>query len=364
MMVTGWVLGWILLWRAPRLGVKCLTADATAAASVVIPARNEADRLPGLLDDLARQTRPAAEVVVVDDDSSDGTAAIAAAQPGVTVVAAPTLPDGWTGKCWACVTGVGAAGDDVLVFLDADVRMEPDALEAALATWSERGGLLSVQPHHHIERPIEAVSLPFNIMAIMGLGVGSLARPRREWAAAGPLLVIDRETYDRVGGHAAVRTEVAEDLALAAACAAHGVPVRCLTGGRLVRFRMYRDLRGAVEGWSKNLATGARRTPRLRAALSAWWITALLALSGVIVGLNGEWSAPTAGAAYVAGLVQITVMARQVGRFGLAPLAWPLLMASFVAVFTWSAITTFLARQVRWSGRAIAIGRAAPSAEP
>ncbi|MGH9148991.1 MAG: glycosyltransferase, partial [Acidimicrobiales bacterium] len=95
----GWLGGFWLLWRIPRLAAGAGTLGAVPVA-VVIPARDEAANLPTLLASLAAQTRRPGQVVVVDDHSADATAAVAAAA-GATVVAAPDLPPGWTGKSWA-----------------------------------------------------------------------------------------------------------------------------------------------------------------------------------------------------------------------------------------------------------------------
>lgn len=150
-------------------------------------------------------------IIVVDDHSTDQTASIANAVDGVVVVGAPDLPIGWTGKSWACWNGVAAAqrllglttdegGDLQLVFIDADVRMAPGALDVVTGQQRNIGGLLSVQPHHVAVRPYEQLSALFNVIAIMGVGAGHssprpvlLARcwpPRSptisEWAATNP----------------------------------------------------------------------------------------------------------------------------------------------------------------------------------
>lgn len=356
LVIVAWLLGWVLLWRLPlltRTAAPDLSENRTV--SVVIPARNEADRLPALLKSLRRQTYPPDEVVVVDDHSCDATAKVAVAA-GITVVPAPELPEGWLGKTWACSEGVKATTGGILIFLDADVTLAPDALASLLATWSQQGGLLSVQPHHVICRPAESISLPFNLVALMGIGVGSVVPPRQGWAAAGPCLVTSRTDYLEVGGHRSVRNEVAEDLALARRYTAAAKPVRCFAGRDLVQFRMYRTLGAAVEGWRKNLATGARSMPRLRAITVAIWVTGMLVAAGMLTDLVGPARvAVPAAITYVAVTVQFAVLGRQVGRFGSAALVWPVLLAGFVAVFAWSAVSTFLSRRVRWSGRTVQI---------
>lgn len=355
--VVGWFAGWVLLWRLPRLDPAAPAPADGRRVSVVIPARNEADRLPTLLAGLVRQSRAPDQVVVVDDASSDGTAAAARAAPGVDVVTATAVPAGWTGKAWACATGARATDGEVLVFLDADVELDGDALASLLTTWEARGGLVSVQPHHHIRRPIEALSLPFNVVSMMGLGIGSLLPPRHEWGAAGPCIVTSRSDYAQVGGHAAVPGAVAEDLALAQRYVRAGLRVRCVGGAPSIRFRMYRDLRGIVEGWSKNLVAGARRTPPVRALGIGLWVTAMLAIAVRLAQGRAGVPGGFAGAVglYAAAAVQTWLLGRSVGRFGAAGLLWPVLFAFFVAVSVLSAVRATVLRRVRWSGRTLAV---------
>lgn len=352
-LAVGWALGWVLLWRPPALRPDGPGATVAPDVAVVVPARDEEDRLPLLLADLAAQTVRSGEVVVVDDGSTDGTAAVAAAHQDVVVVPAPPPPAGWTGKTWAVETGVAATTGRVVVTIDADVRLAPTVLGRVLAEHRRSGGLVSVQPRHDTRRAVEGLSLPFNVVAVMGLGIGVPGRRRPGWGAAGPLLVTDRADLAAAGGYAAVRAEVAEDLALAAAYRRAGRPVTCVLGGDQVRFRMYRGLRDLLLGWRKNMATGARRTPPVLGLAVALWVAALVG-GAVEVGRALAGGAPTLAAAlYVAGVAQLAVLGRRVGRFGAAAAVWPVLVAVFVAVVAWSAVSTFVLRRVRWSGRTI-----------
>ena len=357
LIIVGWLLGWVLLWRMPKL--RAPRRDGTESRiSVVIPVRNEVDRIPLLLASLERQRRRPHQVIVVDDGSDDGSASAVRAFPWVELVTASPVPPGWTGKSWACETGAHRADGDLLVFLDADVVLGADALDQLVATWSDVGGLVSVQPLHRTERPFESLSLMFNVVAVMGLGVGSLLPPRREWGAAGPCLVTSRSDYDRIGGHASVAGAVAEDLALADGYRRADLSVRCFGGRDQISFRMYRNGHDLFQGWAKNVATGARHTPVVRALGVAVWMAALISTVIAVVTVPGgsmAWS--TVAIFYAAVALQLGMLGARVGRFRAAAVVWPVLVATFVVIFAASTIQTAVLRRARWSGRSIPLHR-------
>ena len=362
MVAVGWLLGWWAFGR-PRTVDRLPTPGAPAdgrRVSVVVPARNEATSLPLLLADLATARPDGAEVVVVDDHSTDGTARLAAAFDFVTVVTATPLPPGWAGKPWACATGARTATGDVLVFLDADVRLDDGALDRVLAARDERGGLLSVQPWHTVERLYERFSALFNVIAMMGIGAGGRGRPT---GAFGPVMVTSRADYDAVGGHEAVHDQVVEDVALAGAYRDAGLPVQVLAGERSVRFRMYPDgPRSMLQGWTKNFVTGAGSTAPLRLGAIVVWVTSLGASLGVLFdGLSGDLPVGLFPAVYALFVGQLVWMFRRTGPFGLrTALVYPVLMAFFAVVFARSAWRTYVRRSVTWRGRAVPVGTARP----
>lgn len=360
--VAGWLLGWWAFGRPRTVDRLPLPGHPATArrVSVVVPARNEATSLPLLLGDLATARPAGAEVVVVDDDSTDGTAAIAAGFDFVTVVPAPPLPPGWTGKPWACANGAEAATGDVLVFLDADVRVDDGALDRLLAQHDRRGGLVSVQPWHTPGRAYERLSALFNVIALMGIGAGSRRRPT---GAFGPVMVTSRADYETVGGHESVHDRVVEDVALARAYCDASLPVEVLTGERSVRFRMYPDgPQSMLQGWTKNFVTGAGATAPLRLGAIVVWVTALGASLGVLFdGLSGDLPVGLFPAVYALFVAQLVWMLRRTGSFGLrTALVYPLLMAFFAVVFARSAWRTYVRRSVTWRGRAVPVRAARP----
>ena len=354
LVVVRLAVGCWLLWSIPRLGR--LGSFDLGRVSVVVPARNEAAQLPRLLRSLSG-TR--AEVVVVDDDSTDGTPSVAASH-GASVVSSSPLPEGWGGKAWACQVGAEAAGGDVLVFVDADVRFAPGALGRVVATLDERGGLVSVQPFHVPGGSLEHLAALFNVVSIAATDVASpVGRRVGVRGAFGPVLACRRVDHERVGGHGVVGSRVVDDVALAEAFQAGGLPVTVLAGGDDVAFRMYPlGLGQLVEGFTKNLAAGLGAGRRSTALLVLAWLTLLVQASVAPArALLGSADLVTAAALYLVVAAQVWWMARRVGRFGpLTALAFPLLLATFFAVFVASVAATARG-SVSWRGRRLTTRR-------
>lgn len=337
---VGWIAGWFLLWRARPLPA---APTRRTHVSVIVPARDEEASLPVLLASLGAELRTGDELVVVDDHSTDATAALATAA-GARVIAAPALPAGWAGKPHACHVGVQHATNDVLVFVDADVRLAEgtlDALVAAVARHPDE--IVSVQPHHRTERTHEQASLLFNVVALMGCGAFTPAGERvATHVAFGPVLACRRVAYERAGGHAhpEVRAAVLEDIALAQ----RFVRSRLFAGGaRGPSFRMYpRDLGQVIEGWTKGIAIGFDATP--------WW--AVLAVAAWVASLaGGVVSSPWFAFASIA---QLAVLARRAGAFRWwAVIVYPLWTAVLVVVLARSTWARRRGGDVTWKGRAL-----------
>jgi chlorobactene glucosyltransferase len=236
--------------------------------SVIIPARNEAATIETVVRSTLASAHASLEVIVVDDRSTDGTAAsverIAAHDPRLRLVRGAELPRGWYGKPWACVQGWRAATGDVLLFTDADTRHEPMLIPHALgALDAGRGDLITVNPHQRCVTFWERVVMP-QIWLLLGVryhpAVVSRARRARDVIANGQFILLHRRTYEEIGTHEAVRAEVAEDLALAQLVHSRGRRVWFAFATELMETRMYHDLSHIVEGWSKNLYLGGRRS--------------------------------------------------------------------------------------------------------
>lgn len=341
--------------------------EPTLPVAVVIPARNEAERLPFLLSSL-QLSRPApAEVLVVEDSSEDATASVAAAY-GVRCLAAGPPPADFGGKQWAVVRGALATSAPILVFLDADVTLAPGALRALVEELAAHPGLLSVQPRHVPGAAVEELAAGVNLAAVLASGAGRpVGRVGGTPVAFGPCLATYRYDWERTGGHARSPGGVLDDVELARVYRAAGLPVRVLLGGELVRFRMYPggwpDL---LSGFRKNVAGGLFAAPAL-AALGAVAFVAggLQAAAGALTG----WRAAEGWRRWLRECIAYGVYAvvchrlfRRVGRFGRwTAAAYPVPFGTLAVLLAASLSDAVLGRQT-WKGRVVATPRAARSA--
>jgi len=249
--------------------------------SVIVPARNEEACLGACLASLTGQQNVAFEVIVVDDGSTDATGAIAHSFPGVRVIETAPLPVGWSGKSNAVYTGALQARGEWLLFTDADTLHLPNSLARALDEAKRHGAeMLSYSPAQELHGFIQRAVMP-----VIFAELASTYRPREvndpnspAAAANGQYLLITREAYDAVGGHAAIAACLLEDVELARVVKRSRRRIRFRFGGDAVRTRMYRSFSQLVEGWTKNLALLFKTPTRLA-------IIALLEFLAIVVGV-------------------------------------------------------------------------------
>ncbi len=319
---------------------------ATERVSLLVPARNEAATLPETLPRLLGQE--ALEVVVLDDASTDATPAIlgefSAHHPNLRVLRGEPLPEGWTGKNWACQQLSCSARGDILVFTDADVRWEAGTLNALLAFREREGAdFVSIWPRQVTGSLLERLVVPvidqFLLAGLPYLGVRFL--PFGAFSAGnGQLMLWTRRAYERVGAHAAFKNEVLEDVRMGQAAKGAGLRVALALGRRIIATRMYRSPQALLEGFSKNIAAAAGgRVPLLI-------LTAVSVLSHTLVWplalLDARWLVPAALSLSLRLLVNL--------KTGRSPLETPLqpLMSFPLLVIAGRAI---FSRGYRWKGR-------------
>ena len=244
---------------------------APPRVSILVPARDEAAKIAACVESLVAQDYPggAFEVLVLDDRSTDGTGAIvaglAARRPRLRPLRGAEPPPGWGGKAHACQQLAEAATGDWLLCVDADTVHAPAMLRATVGAALGRGAtVLTTLPRERAVTLGERLLVPhlfFLLLALQPIPLLEGARFRLFAFANGQFLLIRRDLYARVGGHAAVRDQLMEDMALGRACKRAGADLLLLDGGDWTACRMYDGFGDAWRGFIRSLQAGSRLAP-------------------------------------------------------------------------------------------------------
>lgn len=356
-------------WRcAERDDAEDLVPAANAAwprVVAIVPARNEAELIATSVGALLRQDYPGDfAIIVVDDHSTDGTATVARdaaaaamAAQRLTVLPAPALPDGWTGKLWAMHTGAGHAEalpgpPDYLLFTDADIGYVPETLTTLVLRARQRGLVLtSLMAKLHCESFAERALIPAFIFFFQMLYPFSrVNRPQsRTAAAAGGCMLVERRALRAAGGIAAVRGELIDDCALGRLMKGQGPIWLGLTNrARSLRaFRTFGDIRPMI---SRSAYSQLRYSPWLLAGTALAIAVACLAPPVVAACASGtaRWLAAAAWALMALAL-QPTLAFYGVSRWW--GLGLPAIAAFYLAFTLDSAYRHWRGRGGMWKGR-------------
>ena len=304
-LTLGWMLGvgpvatlllWAVIWMrleqtmrtvpTLRLGETLAAADPpTGRVCVVVPAYNESRVIAGLVRSLRDETYPDARFVLALDRCTDDTAALARAEiagdPRFEIVEIDACPDGWVGKVHALHAGVtrsrATADAEFLLFADADTLFAPGCIAAALALMRERRldllSLLSTLTHDTWFERVVQTTAALELMRRFPLTLANAERDRRAFAN-GQFLLFRREAYEAIGGHAAVKDVVFEDVNLARLVDAGKRRLGVFMADGLLHCRMYADWGQFRRGWKRIFTETAKRKAR-RLSLWSWQIRML-----------------------------------------------------------------------------------------
>ncbi|MEW6197107.1 MAG: glycosyltransferase family 2 protein [Planctomycetota bacterium] len=331
--------------------------------SVLVAGKDEEANIEACLTGLLRQDYPGFEVIAVNDRSTDRTGvildALAAREPRLKVVHVRDLPEGWAGKNHALHLGVQRADGRWLCFTDADCRFHDARLLAAAVRVAERDGIdfLSVLPtleaHTFWERVVQP---PAGAIMLFWFPPQKVNDPRSTRAYAnGAFMLMRREAYERLGGHAAVRMALNEDMHFARRAKQLGLRLRVIRSAGMYSVRMYVGLRQIWAGWSRIFYGCFGTWPRLTA--SAIFLL-VFSLSPPSTLLCSPWLGSSGVALACAGaftvLAQQTVLWRYYRLSGM-PGRWALtypLGAGLCVAMLGNALTRAAGRQTRWRGTA------------
>jgi glycosyltransferase involved in cell wall biosynthesis len=319
--------------------------------TVLVPVRNEAENITALIDSLTNQSHiEELEIIFIDDSSEDGTSKLLSeaksAGAPITIVNAPTLPNNWLGKPWALQQGFLAARGEIIVTLDADVRLLPTAIAQTVAMLGVRD-FISAYPKQvaitFTERLVQPL-LQWSWMTTVPLRIAERSSRTSLAVANGQFFVVKKRALDQVAGFQQISKEVLDDMKLARALISAGAHGGVADGSKLAQTRMYKNFAETKAGYGKSLWS-AFSNP-LGATLAITFIF-LTGIAPVLVLLSGN---PIGLLTYLLIVLTRLLSAQRSGGRLLDSLLHPISSAIliYLIIYSWR-----MRGKVQWKGRTL-----------
>lgn len=311
--------------------------------AIIVPARNEAQNLPGLLRSLQKAHQEGTKIIVVDDHSTDATAAIAR-EWNVDVVSSKPRPEGWSGKNWACHQGAealraSAFEGQYLLFTDADTHHYAEDIPKALAWFKTHGAaVMTCRPYHRNPTWWERMLGPFALLVLTITDAGRCRPKADRFFSIGQYLLFDRHYYEKSGGHESIQAALAEDLALARICFDQKQTFLVYPQTNLYSTRMYSSPSEFFKGWRRNFRLGMDQS------------TFLTFLETVLIISAGLGSLRLSNYAFTALL--LALLQRRQGRFSFwGAILYPANYLLFIIISSCAQFDSLMNRPVEWKSR-------------
>lgn len=356
----------LVVWNLHLL--RRLTPGRSASRlSILIPARNEAASIGAAIDSVLASRGAELELLVLDDHSTDDTARVVARRarqdPRVRLLGATRHEPALWGKPQACAQLAVAARGDYLVFMDADVRLAPDAVaRLAHAMDTSPAAMLSGVPRQRTVTLAEKLVVP--LIQFVLLGFLPLAAMRRSQlpgfgVACGQLLVVRTDAYRTAGGHLGVADRIHDGMALARAFRNARFGTDLADFSDLATCRMYRSTRGVIDGFAKNAHEGLG-SPRGLVPWTALLIGGQCAWVAMLpAAIAGTASVTAVGIAAAASMTTRVLLDLRFGQSLLAASLHPAGVLGLVSIQWYALARRLIGRPVAWKDRVVS-----PSAGP
>jgi chlorobactene glucosyltransferase len=232
--------------------------------SVLVPARNEEHNIKPVLESLLTQDYPNYEVIVLNDHSEDKTSEIISGlnekYPALKTLEGRPLPEGWTGKCYACTQLFENSKGSYIIFTDADTVHKPGSLrKSAEIALNRNADMLTLFPEMTMKTFWEKIIMPmlwFTIMMLLPFYFVDKKGFVKFSIGIGPFMMFKRTAYEKIGGHYSVKNAIVEDVWLARKIKENGLQLIAADGHDMLSVRMYRSFKEIWHGFSKNIFAG------------------------------------------------------------------------------------------------------------
>jgi hypothetical protein len=337
--------------------------------SVLIPARNEERVIAAALTSLLASRGVNLEIIVLDDGSTDRTAEIvlsfAARDPRVRLESSSSLPGGWNGKQHACHALAAMARSSILCFLDADVRLAPEALVRMAAFLADSGSdLVSGFPRQETETPMEWLLLPlihFVLLSYLPLAAMRTSPAPGLGVGCGQFLMVRRDAYRKSGGHAQIRSTMHDGLLLPQLFRRHGLRTDIADLTHLATCRMYHNAAEVWRGLAKNATEGMAAPARILPftvllfggqILPLFLALSLLLVPGLYSGLGESLLLAALAASFVPRMLSVWKYRQPL----LSACLHPLGVALLLTIQWYALLRKITGQQVTWKERAYRVG--------
>lgn len=322
--------------------------------SIIIPARNEAHRITPTLESL-KPYLSTHQILIVDDNSTDQTASLCK-ELGFEVITPDKKPEHIKGKPWALSQGALHAKHDIVMFLDADVIVEPKGIERLIDLYLKENHPISIQPYHTMKHAYERLSFVFNMLVVMSSFSYTLIPSKTISAFFGPCQIMSKETFMIHGLDPNVTNKVLEDIYLGKSLLQGGHKISSYIGKGMISFRMYPEgIFDMLGGFSKNFATGAIAIGVIPSALLIIWLSSLYASLNMMIQsyLRNEWIILSTSIYLFTGLL-LYIKSRHIGNFKWTLIVlYPIHAIFFLLTFIWSFIKIYIIKRNSWKGRRV-----------
>lgn len=359
LIIIGFLSSFYLFYRKPMLIIKKPKVDKPI--SIIIPVRNEEKSIGLLLYDLMNQNYQNIEIIVADDGSTDQTKNIVKKyNVKYILIDQNEKPSDYLGKSWAIEKASYYASHDILLFLDADVRLTYNAIESLIAQYEVSQKVISVQPYHVTKKHYEQLSMPFNLVS---LAANNTSTPKpKPIGLFGPCILISTSDYKKINRHYEVRMSIIEDVSFGAVLKKYNIAYQCFIGTDLIKYRMYPSgFMSLYYGWTKNIAYGALKTPILLALTIFLFVASILATPiGIIDSTikNNYTLLYIYIVIYLIWFIRLLVILKSVGKYKFwTTILFPISFTYFTLITFISLIKKFFNIPVKWKDRKIKVDK-------